>query len=78
MDKRRNRNYNLINNPFTGEVKLMSLTQLKANCSDEKAMKTPNGVKQTNKLVSARDIAKEIGLRGAFGVSLADLHKQGR
>ncbi len=75
MDKCRNRGYKTNNNKIDGVVKMVSVPLTKEAQSKTVGNKT---VKNPKKKRSALEISNSIGVHGAFGRTLSDLHKQGR
>lgn len=75
MDKYRKKVYNY---KQKDEVILMAITAPKVSRCEDIVKTNVHGKASNNKKRSAREIAKEIGVHGAFGHSLTDLYKQGR
>lgn len=78
MDKRRNRIYDNDKNNIEEEVvRMITFPQTKPHLRVSRVRPTVDVTKKKPKR-SALEIADSIGVYGAFGRTLTDLHKQGR
>lgn len=75
MDNYRNSSYSKEKKKENGVIRLMPTT-IKKSTGKVDAVRKPDFSKKKKK--SAREIQDEIGIYGAFGRTLVDLHKQGR
>jgi hypothetical protein len=77
MDKHRIRKYDKNNTKKNSDevVKMLTMPLTKAAPTKTVGKKV---VKNTKKKRSALEISNSIGVHGAFGRTLSDLHKQGR
>lgn len=77
MDKRRNKRYDDKNSDKNEEVvRMVSLKEAPIGAIRQEA--EPKVVKNPKKKRSALEVSNSIGVHGAFGITLSDLHKQGR
>lgn len=76
MDMHRNREYDT--NKFNNNVEVVKMVTIPL--TKEAPIKTVrgSGVKNQKKKRSALEISDSIGVHGAFGRTLSELHKQGR
>ena len=77
MDKRRSRDYDKNNSKKNEDevVKLLTMPLTKTATTKTNGRKV---AKNPKKKRSALEISNSIGVHGAFGRTLSDLHKQGR
>ncbi|SLL07158.1 Uncharacterised protein [Mycobacteroides abscessus subsp. abscessus] len=75
MDKYRNSSYSKEKKKENGVIRLMPTT-IKQSTGKVDTVRKSDFSKEKKK--SAREIQDEIGIYGAFGRTLVDLHKQGR
>jgi hypothetical protein len=77
MDKRRNSEYDRNNskNNSDGVVRMLTMPLTKESTTKTVGRKAEKNPKKKR---SALEISNSIGVHGAFGRTLSDLHKQGR
>lgn len=77
MDKRRNREYDRNNSKKNSDEVIKMLTVPLTKTAPTKTVGS-KVIKNPKKKRSALEISNSIGVHGAFGRTLSDLHKQGR
>ncbi|MCI1592509.1 hypothetical protein [Heyndrickxia oleronia] len=76
MDNYRNSSYSKEKKKENGVIRLTPTTTIKQSTGKAEALRRSAFSKKKRK--SAREVQDEIGIYGAFGRTLVDLHKQGR
>ncbi|WP_040205607.1 hypothetical protein [Neobacillus jeddahensis] len=76
MDEHRNREYDT--NKFTNNDEVVKMVTIPLTKEAPNKTVRGNVVKNQKKKRSALEISNSIGVHGAFGRTLSDLHKQGR